>query len=55
MSDDNIIEQFKKQIADAKQNSTTIRIWGGGSKDFYGVSLEGDLLETKSYSGISEY
>ena len=55
MSDDNIIEQFKKQIADAKQNSTTIRIRGGGSKDFYGVSLEGDLLETKSYSGISEY
>ncbi len=32
-----------------------MRVRGGGSKDFYGVSLEGEVLDTRDYKGIVEY
>ena len=54
-SDAAVINEFKSQITDAKQRSACIRIRGGGSKDFHGVSLEGDLIETKDFSGVTEY
>ena len=49
------IDQFKSLIAEAKQQSESVRIRGSGSKDFYGVSLEGVVVNTKDFSGITEY
>ena len=49
------VPSFKEQILRAKADSTTIRIRGGGTKDFYGVSLDGDILDTRLHSGITEY
>ena len=49
------VPSFKEQILRAKAESTTIRIRGGGTKDFYGVSLDGDILDTRLHSGITEY
>ena len=49
------VPSFKEQILRAKSDSTTIRIRGGGTKDFYGVSLDGDILDTRLHSGITEY
>jgi glycolate oxidase FAD binding subunit len=49
------IDRFKSQITDAKKQSTCIRIRGGGSKDFHGVSLEGEIVDTNGFAGITEY
>lgn len=54
-TNETVIDRFKDQITDAKKRSACIRIRGGGSKDFHGVSLQGDLLETKDFTGITEY
>jgi glycolate oxidase FAD binding subunit len=32
-----------------------LRIRGGGTKDFYGQSLEGEVLDTRGYAGIVAY
>jgi len=32
-----------------------LRPRGGGSKDFYGERLEGEILDTRSHAGISDY
>lgn len=50
-----VIEQFSEQIRAAVAERAPLRIRGGGSKDFYGVRLEGALLETRAYRGIVEY
>jgi glycolate oxidase FAD binding subunit len=49
------IDQFKSFFADAKKRSECVRIRGSGSKDFYGVSLEGTIVDTRDFSGITEY
>jgi len=49
------IDQFKSFFADAKKRSEGVRIRGSGSKDFYGVSLEGTIVDTRDFSGITEY
>ncbi|MDC1312301.1 glycolate oxidase subunit GlcE [Burkholderiales bacterium] len=54
-TNETVIAEFRERIIGAKKQSACIRIRGGGSKDFHGVSLEGDLLETKDFTGITEY
>jgi glycolate oxidase FAD binding subunit len=49
------LQQFKERIAQASAGKTPIRIRGGGSKDWYGQQLQGELLDTRSYSGIVAY
>ncbi|SFN30686.1 glycolate oxidase subunit GlcE [Variovorax sp. OV329] len=48
---DDIIER----IREAGAKGTPLRIRGGGSKDFYGGALAGELLDTAGHSGISNY
>lgn len=50
-----IIEPFAARIRAAAESGTPLRIRGGGSKDFYGERLEGELLETAPLAGISSY
>lgn len=49
------LQHFQETIRAAAAAHTPLRIRGGGSKDFYGVSLEGDVLDTRGYGGIVEY
>jgi glycolate oxidase FAD binding subunit len=49
------IEQFKEQVRAAASNKTALRIRGGGTKDWYGQRLEGDILDTRGHSGIVDY
>ena len=46
---------FRDQIEGAIAASRTLRIRGGGSKDWYGQSFDGDILDTRAYAGIVDY
>jgi glycolate oxidase FAD binding subunit len=50
-----ILKQFSESIREAAAERTQLRVRGGGSKDFYGLALIGDVLDTRKYSGIVEY
>lgn len=47
-----IIEQFREQIRCAK---APLRLRGGGSKDWYGQTLQGEVLDTRPYAGVVDY
>ena len=49
------IQSLAAQIQSAQARGATLRIRGGGSKDFYGGALAGELLELGQYRGIIEY
>jgi glycolate oxidase FAD binding subunit len=49
------IELFKEQVRAAALDKRTLRIRGGGTKDWYGQRTEGDILDTRAYSGIVDY
>ncbi|WP_019139517.1 glycolate oxidase subunit GlcE [Noviherbaspirillum massiliense] len=49
------LRQFKDRILAASVDKTPLRIRGGGTKDWYGQSLQGNVLDTASYSGIVAY
>ncbi|MGH8677318.1 MAG: glycolate oxidase subunit GlcE, partial [Burkholderiales bacterium] len=49
------IQQYSEQIRSAASRKTPLRVRGSGSKDFYGVRLTGNILDTRSYNGIVEY
>lgn len=52
---ENIIQQFRDAVASASVSKTPLRIRGGGTKDWYGQELEGDILDTRAYTGIIAY
>ena len=45
------VEEFRSRILERKP----LRLKGGGSKDFYGGPLLGEVLDTRGYSGIVGY
>lgn len=42
-------------VRNAAAQSHTLRLRGGGTKDFWGQSLTGDVLDTRAYAGIVSY
>jgi glycolate oxidase FAD binding subunit len=50
-----ILQQFSETIRKAAADRAQLRIRGGGSKDFYGLALIGDVLDTRAYAGIVDY
>ncbi|MDB5747444.1 MAG: glcE [Massilia sp.] len=50
-----MIEQFRDQVRAAAAGKTALRIRGGGTKDWYGGRLEGEILDTRSHAGIVDY
>jgi glycolate oxidase FAD binding subunit len=50
-----IIQQFSETIRKAAAEQTQLRIRGSGSKDFYGLALIGDVLDTRALTGIVDY
>src|SRR5450830_1171042 len=49
------LQAYKERIVAATANGTPLQIRGGGTKDWYGQELRGDLLDTRAYSGIVDY
>ncbi len=49
------LQHITDRIRAAAADGTPLRIRGGGSKDFYGQSLQGELLDTRSLAGILSY
>jgi glycolate oxidase FAD binding subunit len=54
---DHIIEEWRASIASARANHTSLRLRGGGSKDFYGEPPQGQhaVLDTRAWRGIVDY
>lgn len=50
-----MIEQFTETIRAAAAEGRKLRIRGGGTKDFFGVTLDGEVLDTRGHSGIVDY
>ena len=46
-------EQIRE--AAAGRGERALRLRGGGTKDFYGNALRGDVLDTRGYAGIVDY
>ena len=52
---DSLLKTFTDRIHAAAADRTPLRIRGGGSKDFYGESLQGEVLDVAGYRGITSY
>ncbi|UGQ47122.1 glycolate oxidase subunit GlcE [Massilia endophytica] len=50
-----IIEQFRDRILTAHAARSPLRLRGGGTKDWYGQRLQGEVLDTRAYSGVVDY
>lgn len=52
---DTALQNITERVRQAMAAGTPLRIRGGGSKDFYGQSLQGDVLDTRPLQGIVSY
>ncbi|MSP36414.1 MAG: glycolate oxidase subunit GlcE [Limnohabitans sp.] len=50
-----LLDTIRSAAAQTAGERKTFRIHGSGSHDFYGESLEGELLETRGLKGIVQY
>lgn len=55
MSDNAILEHWADRVRAAAADQKPLHLRGSGSKDFYGHSPVGELLDTRDYSGIVAY
>jgi len=55
MSGDQGFAALKERIRTAVEARTPLRIKGGGTKDFYGGDLVGEVLSTTGHAGIVDY
>jgi glycolate oxidase FAD binding subunit len=49
------LQEIRERIVAAHGAKTPLRLRGGGTKDWYGQSLQGDILDTRAYSGVVSY
>ena len=52
---DPVLEEFSARVRQAAGGQRRLRLRGGGTKDFYGQSLDGEILDTRGYAGIVAY
>lgn len=52
---DSALDHITGRIRAAAAAGTPLRIRGGGSKDFYGQSLQGEVLDIRPLNGITSY
>jgi glycolate oxidase FAD binding subunit len=50
-----LIEALVETIRDAARRHRPLRLRGGGTKDFFGDALHGEILDTRVYAGIVAY
>ncbi|OGB20457.1 MAG: glycolate oxidase subunit GlcE [Burkholderiales bacterium RIFCSPLOWO2_02_FULL_57_36] len=49
------LQTFSDRIIAAVADKTALRIRGGGTKDWYGQALQGEVLDTSGHTGILAY
>ena len=47
--------QIAERVRTAAADATPLRIRGGGTKDFHGLALQGELLDTRALAGVVSY
>lgn len=52
---DNALQTIKDTVRAAAAAGTPLRLRGGGTKDFYGQTLQGDVLDTRALTGVVSY
>jgi glycolate oxidase FAD binding subunit len=52
---DQALEAVAARVRAAAAAGSALRIRGGGTKDFYGGPLEGEILDMRAYAGIVDY
>ncbi len=52
---DAVLEKLSETVRAASRSKRALRLRGGGTKDFYGQAPEGEVLDTRGYSGIVTY
>jgi len=50
-----MLAELRERIRDAAARKAPLRLRGGGSKDFYGGLLAGEVLETRGHAGLVSY
>ncbi|GAB2866805.1 glycolate oxidase subunit GlcE [Pseudoduganella ginsengisoli] len=50
-----MLEEFRERLREATANQQPLRFRGGGTKDWYGGPLTGDVLQTAGYAGVVDY
>jgi glycolate oxidase FAD binding subunit len=55
LSHSNALDAITDQVRQARATSTLLRVRGGGSKDFFGSNLQGEVLDTRGLRGIVAY
>jgi glycolate oxidase FAD binding subunit len=52
---DSALEKLSEAVREAGRSRRALRLRGGGTKDFYGQTPEGEVLDTRGYAGIVAY
>ena len=55
VSQTDVISSIAAQVRAAAAAGAALRLRGGGSKDFYAESLQGDILDTTALNGVVSY
>lgn len=55
MEEDDTVAAWSERVRSATAEGRPLRIRGGGTKDWYGQTLEGDILDTRAHRGIVAY
>lgn len=50
-----VLTQLVEAIREAGKKNQPLRFRGGGTKDFFGQSLVGNIIDTSAYAGIVDY
>jgi glycolate oxidase FAD binding subunit len=50
-----VLERLCEAVRESFQAKRALRFRGGGTKDFYGQALEGEILDTRGHAGIVAY
>ena len=52
---ESVVRDWSQRIRASAASKNPFRLRGGGSKDFYGQTLEGEVFDTRAYAGIVAY
>ncbi|OGB00491.1 MAG: glycolate oxidase subunit GlcE [Burkholderiales bacterium RIFCSPHIGHO2_12_FULL_61_11] len=55
VSDTDVMSSIVERVQSAAATGTPLRLRGGGSKDFYGQALTGEILDMSPYAGVISY
>jgi glycolate oxidase FAD binding subunit len=55
MIEDDIVADWAERVRRASANATPLRLRGGGTKDWYGQALDGEIVDTRAHRGVIAY